>query len=811
MDKELKMQYIKFFDEIQNSDIDSVGGKNASLGEMYQKLTPLGVQVPFGFAITCDAYSEILSDAHLKSEIAQYLLEIDIDDIGLLQDRAKKIQALIFATPISKAIKKEVREAYETLSGRCGKGAIDVAVRSSATAEDLPDASFAGQQDTFLNIHGFESLLHHIKLCYASLFTARAISYRQSRGFDHFKVLLSIGVQKMVRSDLSSAGVMFSIDTESGFENAVFITSAWGLGENVVGGKVNPDEFYVFKPTLKKGKRPILRRFLGSKLIKSIYGSHGEEQNIHNISTTKQEQNSFSINDEDILALAKQACLIEEHYSKEAGHYQPMDIEWAKDGESGMLFIVQARPETVQSQKIKANASTIERFSITTPKATREILTHGKAVGEKVGSGRVRVIDSIERLRDFQEGEVLVADTTDPDWEPAMKKAAAIVTDRGGRTCHAAIVAREIGVPAIVGTHDASKVLKDGDVVTVSCCEGEEGIVYHDRLEFAVESIDVSALENPETKIYLNIGNPQNAFSFSFVPNDGVGLARMEFIINNYIKVHPLALLDIYHGKKDVQDYEKIMEIISGYEDAKDFFVKKLTEGIGMIGAAFHPKSVIVRTSDFKSNEYKRLIGGSAYEPDEENPMIGYRGAHRYFTDSFRPAFDWECEALKYVREEMGLDNIRIMIPFVRTPKEGEQVISILRENGLVQGEHNLKVYAMCEIPSNIILAEQFLEIFDGYSIGSNDLTQLTLGVDRDSDLVAEVFDERDEAVMLSIKKVIKVCKEKGKYIGICGQAPSDYPEITEFLVQEGIDSISLNPDSALKMRKVVLEIENKS
>lgn len=476
-----------------------------------------------------------------------------------------------------------------------------------------------------------------------------------------------------------------------------------------------------------------------------------------------------------------------------------------------MLFIVQARPETVQSQKIKANASTIERFSITTPKATREILTHGKAVGEKVGSGRVRVIDSIERLRDFQEGEVLVADITDPDWEPAMKKAAAIVTDRGGRTCHAAIVAREIGVPAIVGTHDASKVLKDGDVVTVSCCEGEEGIVYHDRLEFAVESIDVSALENPETKIYLNIGNPQNAFSFSFVPNDGVGLARMEFIINNYIKVHPLALLDIYHGKKDVQDYEKIMEIISGYEDAKDFFVKKLTEGIGMIGAAFHPKSVIVRTSDFKSNEYKRLIGGSAYEPDEENPMIGYRGAHRYFTDSFRPAFDWECEALKYVREEMGLDNIRIMIPFVRTPKEGEQVISILRENGLVQGEHNLKVYAMCEIPSNIILAEQFLEIFDGYSIGSNDLTQLTLGVDRDSDLVAEVFDERDEAVMLSIKKVIKVCKEKGKYIGICGQAPSDYPEITEFLVQEGIDSISLNPDSALKMRKVVLEIENKS
>ena len=805
------MQYIKFFNEIRNTDIESVGGKNASLGEMYQKLTPLGVQIPFGFAITCDAYSEILSDEHLKSKIEQYLLEIDIDDIGLLQDRAKKIQALIFATPIAKSIKDEIRQSYEILSQRYEQTAIDVAVRSSATAEDLPDASFAGQQDTFLNIHGFESLLHHIKLCYASLFTARAISYRQSRGFDHFKVLLSIGVQKMVRSDLASSGVMFSIDTESGFENAVFITSAWGLGENVVGGKVNPDEFYVFKPTLKEGKRPILRRFLGSKLIKSIYGSSGIEKNIHNIPTTKQEQNSFSINDDDILVLAKQAIMIEEHYSKEAGHYQPMDIEWAKDGESGMLFIVQARPETVQSQKIKANVSKIERFSISTPQKKRKILTHGKAVGEKVGSGKVRVIDSIERLRDFQEGEVLVTDITDPDWEPAMKKASAIVTDRGGRTCHAAIVAREIGVPAIVGTHEGSSILKDDDEVTVSCCEGEEGIVYADRLDFNVESIDLKELKNPKTKIYLNIGNPQHAFSFSFVPNDGVGLARMEFIINNYIKVHPLALLDIYHGNKDVQDYEKIIEIISGYEDAKDFFVKKLTEGIGMIGAAFYPKPVIVRMSDFKSNEYKRLIGGSGYEPEEENPMLGYRGANRYLTKAYRPAFNWECEALKYVRDEMGLDNVKMMIPFVRTPKEGRDVIEILRENELVQGENNLEVYAMCEIPSNVILTEQFLEIFDGYSIGSNDLTQLTLGVDRDSDLVAEVFDERDEAVMLSIQKVIQVCKAKGKYIGICGQAPSDYPEITEFLVQEGIDSISLNPDSALKMREVVLNIENRT
>ncbi len=802
------MRYIKFFDQIQNSNIQSVGGKNASLGEMYQKLTPLGVKVPFGFALTCNAYSEILSFNGLKKQIEMHLSKIDIHDIGLLQDRAKKIQDLIFATPISDAIKDEINEAYKKLSSKYGKKEADVAVRSSATAEDLPDASFAGQQDTFLNICGFESLLHHIKLCYASLFTARAISYRQTREFDHFKVLLSIGVQKMVRSDEAASGVMFSIDTESGFENVVFITSSWGLGENVVGGKVNPDEFYVFKPTLKEGKMPILRRFLGSKLIKSIYGSKTDEQNIHNIPTTTKEQNSFSINDEDVLALANQAIIIEEHYSKEAGHYQPMDIEWAKDGESGELFIVQARPETVQSQKIKANVSKIERYSILTPKNQREIIIRGKAVGEKVGYGKVRVIDNMQRLRDFKDGEVLVADITDPDWEPAMKKASAIVTNRGGRTCHAAIVAREIGVPAIVGTGDGTKILKDGDSVSVSCCEGEEGIVYLGELDFDIESIDLKGLKNPKTKIFLNIGNPQLAFSVSQIPNDGVGLARMEFIINNYIKVHPLALFDIYNGKKDVEDYKKIKEIISGYSDAKEFFVKKLTEGIGMIAAAFYPKPVIVRTSDFKSNEYKRLIGGASYEPKEENPMIGYRGAHRYLTPSFRPVYDWECEALKYVIEEMGLNNVKIMIPFVRTPKEGKTVIKILNQNGLVQGENGLEVYAMCEIPSNIILAEQFLEIFDGYSIGSNDLTQLTLGVDRDSDLVAEVFDERDEAVMESIKKVIQLCRQKRKYIGICGQAPSDYPEITEFLVKEGIDSISLNPDSALKMREVVLEIE---
>jgi pyruvate,water dikinase len=802
------VHYIKFFDSIQNSDIDTVGGKNASLGEMYQKLTHLGVKVPYGFAITCDAYRDMLLTDSLQKQIKTYLSQIDIQDIGILQDRAKKIQELIFATPIPPAIKDEIIAAYAQLSHHCGIEDLDVAVRSSATAEDLPDASFAGQQDTFLNIRGFSALLHHIKLCYASLFTARAISYRESRGYDHFSVLLSIGIQQMVRSDLASSGVMFSIDTESGFENVVFITSAWGLGENVVGGKVNPDEFYVFKPTLKEGKEPIVRRFLGSKLIKSIYADPTNEETICNIATTKKERRSFSINDSDVLQLARYALLIEEHYSYEAGHYQPMDIEWAKDGKSGALYIVQARPETVQSQKIAASLNQIERFSITTPKHERQVITSGKAVGERVGIGKVRLIDRVERLGDFKEGEVLVADNTDPDWEPAMKKASAIITDRGGRTCHAAIVAREIGVPAIVGTHHATKLLEDGMSVSVSCCEGEEGIVYKDTINYRHETIDIEQIGTPQTKIYLNIGNPQHAFSFSMIPSDGVGLARMEFIINNYIKVHPLALYDIYHGHKEVESYKKIRKILSGYRDAKDFFIKKLAEGIGMIAAAFYPKPVIVRTSDFKSNEYRKMVGGKAYEPVEENPMIGYRGASRYFSESYRPVFDWECEALKYVRESMGLDNVKIMIPFVRTLQGAHKVINILNENGLIQGENALEVYAMCEVPSNVILAEEFLEIFDGYSIGSNDLTQLTLGIDRDSDLVSTLFDERNEAVTRSIQSVISVCKAKGKYVGICGQAPSDYPEITEFLVQQGIDSISLNPDSALKMREVVLEME---
>lgn len=801
------MNYIKFFSEIKNLDISTVGGKNASLGEMYQELTHLGVKVPNGFAITTRGYRLLLEQQSLREKIASELAQIDLDDIGILQNRSQNIQSLIFATPLPKALKDEIHSAYEKLSKDYGEAHTDVAVRSSATAEDLPDASFAGQQDTFLNIRGFLALIHYIKLCYASLFTARAISYRASRGFDHFAVELSIGVQKMVRSDLASSGVIFTIDTESGFEDVVFITSAWGLGENVVSGKVNPDEFYIFKPTLQQGKKPILRRFLGSKLIKSVYAA-SEDKLIESIHTSKRERTSFSISDEDLLSLAKDALLIEEHYSKAAGFHQPMDIEWAKDGQSGELFIVQARPETVQSQKAKNISNIQEQYRLKSDEKMRKMLCRGKAVGAKIASGEVRVIDTLSRLSEFREGEVLVADITDPDWEPAMKKAAALVTNRGGRTCHAAIVAREMGLPAIVGTHDATTVLKDGDVVTINCSEGEEGSVYEGKLDFEVETIDIEKLGNPKTSIYLNIGNPQHAFTFSKVPNDGVGLARMEFIINNYIKVHPLALLDMYHKKTVANGAKEIKEVISGYEDPKDFFVKKLSEGIGMIAAAFYPKPVIVRTSDFKSNEYRRLIGGEAYEPIEENPMIGYRGASRYFSQSYRPAFDWECEALKLVRETMGLDNVKVMIPFVRTPKEARAVVEILKENGLIQGENNLALYAMCEIPSNVILAEQFLEIFDGYSIGSNDLTQLTLGVDRDSDLVSEVFDERNEAVVQSIEKVIKVCREKEKYIGICGQAPSDYPEITQMLVRAGIDSISLNPDSALSMRQVVLEME---
>lgn len=806
------MEYVKFFNELRNKDVPLVGGKNASIGEMFQELSKVGIKVPNGFAITSDAYWYLLESGDIKDKIKLLLENIDVTEIDVLKVRSKEIRDMIFGTPFPKDLRDEILEAYKKLSQEYGMEEADVAVRSSATAEDLPDASFAGQQDTYLSIQGPQELIHYVKSCFASLFTDRAVSYRASRGFDHFKVALSVGVQKMVRSDKASSGVMFSIDTESGFKDAVFITSSWGLGENVVGGTVNPDEFYVFKPTLLEGKKPIIKRQLGHKNIKMIYAAPGSEHPTKNIPTTDEEYNSFSLSDDEVLTLARYACIIEEHYSKEAGEYRPMDIEWAKDGISGELYIVQARPETVQSQKAKqGNKNKIEKYILkAVPSDRHKILATGKAVGDRIGTGRARIIQDLEHMNELLEGEVLVTDNTDPDWEPAMKKASAIVTNRGGRTCHAAIVAREIGVPAIVGAVNATEAIEDGMEVTVSCAEGEEGQVFEGILEYEVKSINLENMEQPKTKIYMNVGNPEKAFSFAQIPNNGVGLARMEFIINNYIKAHPLALYDIYNGKMDVQDYEQIKKLIAGYSSAKDFFVKKIAEGVGMIAAAFYPNPVIVRTSDFKSNEYKKMIGGSKYEPHEENPMLGYRGASRYYSKEYRPAFEWEVEALAYVRDEMGLTNIKVMIPFLRTPQEGEKVLEIMSNNGLVRGKDGLEIYVMCELPTNVILADEYLKMFDGFSIGSNDLTQLTLGVDRDGELVSHIFDERNEAVKKMLEMAIDACKRNGKYIGICGQAPSDYPEIAEFLVEKGITSISLNPDSVLSTWSKVVELERK-
>jgi pyruvate,water dikinase len=802
------MKYIKFFKELNNKDVPIVGGKNASLGEMYQELVPQGVRVPNGFAVTAEAYWYLLDSADLRGEIKSLLENVDTTDLDVLKVKTKKVRDMIFETPIPTDLKDEIVEAYTILSKEYDMSEADVAVRSSATAEDLPDASFAGQQDTYLNVQGVSELIHYIKSCFASLFTDRATSYRASRNFDHFQVALSVGVQKMVRSDKASSGVMFSIDTETGFEDAVFITSSWGLGENVVGGTVNPDEFYVFKPTLNAGKDGIIKRKLGHKHIKMVYAPQGSAHPTHNVPTSEEEFKTFSITDADVTELAKYAVIIEEHYTKEAGEYRPMDMEWAKDGVSGDIFIVQARPETVQSQQKKNNAQTLETFHLEANKDEKEVIITGSAVGGKIGAGKVRVIESLDRINEFQEGEVLVTDNTDPDWEPAMKKAAAVVTNRGGRTCHAAIVAREIGVPAIVGAVGSTDTLKDGQEVTVSCAEGEVGFVYENILPFRVDTTNLDNLEKTKTKIYMNVGNPESAFNFAKTPNDGIGLARMEFIINNYIKAHPLALQDMFEGKRDVRDYDKIKDIISGYENEKDFFIKKIAEGVGTIAAAFYPNPVIVRTSDFKSNEYKEMVGGHDYEPNEENPMIGYRGASRYYSDTYKKAFEWECEALKMVRDEMGLTNVKLMLPFVRTPEEGRKVLGIMKEQGLVQGENNLEVYVMCELPSNVILADEFLKDFDGFSIGSNDLTQLTLGVDRDGELVSHIFDERNEAVVRMLKMAISACKKAGKYVGICGQAPSDYPEIAELLVKEGITSISLNPDSVLSTWQNIIKIE---
>jgi pyruvate,water dikinase len=696
-------------------------------------------------------------------------------------------------------IQQEILAAYQQLTDN--NTPIDMAVRSSATAEDLPDASFAGQQETYLNVHGDQALLDACLRCFASLFTDRAISYRFDKGFDHMKVGLSIGVQQMVRSDLASSGVMFSIDTETGFRDVVVINSSYGLGENIVQGSVNPDEFYVFKPTVKKGFRPILQKQLGNKEFKLVYDLGGSKM-VKNIPVAESDRARFSISDEDVLTLTKWACIIEDHYSQRAGHEVPMDMEWAKDGNTGKLYIVQARPETVQSQKEKGRS--IETYHL---KSRSTVLLNGRSVGEKISVGAVRVINNSRDLAQLLPGEILVTDKTDPDWEPAMKRAAGIVTNRGGRTCHAAIVSRELGLPAIVGTQTGTEALKTGQLVTVSCAEGESGYVYEGKLEFTLDRFDISDLAQPRTKIMLNLGNPDEAFRLSFLPNSGVGLARMEFIINHSIKIHPLALLN-FESLEDQNVKNKIGELTQGYEKKPDFFVDKLAQGVATIAAAFFPKEVIVRMSDFKTNEYAELLGGKPFEPHEENPMLGFRGASRYYDPKYRDGFRLECLAMKRVREIMGLTNLKLMIPFCRTLDEGKKVIAEMEKHGLKRGDQGLEVYMMCEIPSNIILANEFSDIFDGFSIGSNDLTQLVLGVDRDSEIVAPIFDERNEAVKRMILQVIQAAQAKGRKIGICGQAPSDYPEFARFLVENRIDSISLNPDVVIKTTRDILNIE---
>ncbi len=794
-----QLDAIRWFEDIGIDDVPLVGGKNASLGEMYRELAAKGVKVPNGFATTAEAYRTFLRETGLDGKIRDILKDLDTHDLANLRQRGRQVRQAILAASLPAELEQEITEAYDRLSEGSPEP-VDVAVRSSATAEDLPDASFAGQQETYLNVQGHLALLDACRRCFASLFTDRAISYRTDKGFDHFKIALSIGIQRMVRSDLASSGVMFSIDTETGFRDAVLINASYGLGENVVQGSVNPDEYYVFKPTLKQGFRPILQKVLGSKEFKLIYDVGGGKM-VKNVPVPPDDRTRFAITDDEILTLAQWACVIEDHYSAKKGQPSPMDMEWAKDGVTGELFIVQARPETVQSRKAP---DTLESYHLT---KQGPVLVTGRSVGEKIGQGPVRVIKSVQHIQQFQDGEVLVTDKTDPDWEPIMKKAAAIVTNRGGRTCHAAIVSRELGLPAIVGTDAGTERLKDGQMVTVSCAEGDTGYVYEGKLDFRVERVNLKGLGRTKTKVMMNVGNPQEAFGLSFIPNDGVGLAREEFIITTYIKVHPLALLD-YHRLDDAPLKAEIDRLTAGYADKPQFFVDKLAQGVAMIAAAFYPKDVIVRLSDFKSNEYANLIGGRRYEPTEENPMLGFRGASRYYDPRYRAGFALECRAMKKVREDMGLTNLKLMIPFCRTVEEARLVQEEMAQYGLKRGENGLDLYVMCEIPSNVILAEDFAEVFDGFSIGSNDLTQLTLGVDRDSEIVARLFDERNPAVKKFIASVIQTAKAKGKKIGICGQAPSDYPEFAAFLVEQGIDSISLNPDAVLKTTVTILEKE---
>jgi pyruvate, water dikinase len=795
-----RSSYVRWFHEIGIKDVPSVGGKTASLGEMFRELTPKGVKVPDGFAITAQAYRDFLSKAGLDSKIDDLLNQLDTRDLEALRDRGSTIREMIVAAAFSFDLENEILQAYNRLR-ETGEADTGVAVRSSATAEDLPDASFAGQQETYLNVRGHHALIDACRRCFASLFTDRAISYRADKGFSHRKIALSIAVQRMVRSDLGASGVMFTIDTETGFRGAVLINAAYGLGENVVQGSVTPDEYYVFKPTLKNGYRPILQKTIGTKEFKLIYDVGGGKM-VKNVPVPQDDRNRFAISDDDILTLARWACAIEDHYSKVKGKPTPMDTEWAKDGRTGELFIVQARPETVESRR---NRDVLETYHL---KKRGRVLVRGRSVGSKIATGPVRVIKSVQHLGQFQQGEVLVTDKTDPDWEPIMKKAAAIVTNRGGRTCHAAIVSRELGVPAIVGTEQGTELLGNGETVTVSCAEGDIGFVYEGKLPFEVQRTNLKHLARPRTKVMMNVANPEEVFALSFIPNDGVGLAREEFIISNYIKVHPLALID-YAKIENPEVKAEIDRLTIGYDDKPQFFVDKLAQGVAMIAAAFHPRDVIVRLSDFKTNEYANLIGGRAYEPVEENPMLGFRGASRYYNDRYRAGFALECRAMEKVREEMGLTNLKLMVPFCRTVDEGRKVIAEMEKNGLKRGQNGLELYVMCEIPSNVILADEFAEIFDGFSIGSNDLTQLILGVDRDSEIVADIFDERNAAVKKMIAQVIAAARAKNRKIGICGQAPSDYPEFAQFLVEQKIDSISLNPDTVMKTTVAILETEN--
>ena len=778
-------EYVLWYQELGMHDVGRVGGKNASLGEMISNLANAGVQVPGGFATTADAFNEFLEQSGLEARIHDVLDTLDVDDVTALAEAGKNIRQWIIDTPFQPALETAIQEAFATLQGDAGDEA-SFAVRSSATAEDMPDASFAGQQETFLNVKGYDAVLVAIKHVFASLFNDRAISYRVHQGYDHKGVALSAGVQRMVRSDIASSGVMFTIDTESGFDDVVFVTSSFGLGEMVVQGAVNPDEFYVHKPTLANGNPAILRRNLGSKLTKMIYSadeSHGKQVSIVDIE--KADSLRFSLTDDEVQELAKQAVIIEKHYQR------PMDIEWAKDGTDGKLYIVQARPETVRSRE---DSQTIERFHL---KDKSSIVCEGRAIGHKIGAGEAKVLGSIEEMDKIQPGDVLVTDMTDPDWEPIMKKASAIVTNRGGRTCHAAIIARELGIPAVVGCGNATDSIATGDKITVSCAEGDTGYIYSSELEFDVVTSRIDAMPELSLKVMMNVGNPDRAFDFARLPSAGVGLARLEFIINRMIGVHPKALLNFDSQPEELK--EEISEMIAGYESPREFYIQKLVEGIASIGAAFSPKKVIVRMSDFKSNEYFNLVGGYQYEPDEENPMLGFRGASRYISDDFRDCFALECEAIKRVRNVMGLTNVEIMIPFVRTLEEGRQVIEILAENGLKQGDNGLRVIMMCELPSNALLADQFLDIFDGFSIGSNDMTQLALGLDRDSGLIAHLFDERDPAVKALLSMAIRAAKARGKYVGICGQGPSDHDDFAAWLVEEGIDSVSLNPDTVVE------------